>query len=49
VEFAERAVLPKFKHLAKEEISSIHRRDGFEVNNANKIFESTFQKQTTRI
>lgn len=48
VEFAERAVLPAFTHLAKEELSSIHRRDGFEVNNANKIFESTFQKQTTR-
>jgi hypothetical protein len=48
VEFAERAVLPEFTHLAEEEISSIHRRDGFEVNSANKIFESTFQKQTIR-
>lgn len=48
VEFAERAVLPEFIHLPKKELSGNHRRDGFEVNNANKIFESTFQKQTTR-
>lgn len=48
VEFAERAVLPTFTHLAENEITARHRRDGFEVNNANKIFESTFKKQTKR-
>ncbi len=48
VEFAERSVLPQFSLLRNNEITSAHRRDGFEVDNANKIFESTFQKQTTR-
>lgn len=48
VEFAARAVLPEFMHLANKKLSAAHRRDGFEVNNANKIFESTFQKQTKR-
>ncbi len=48
VEFAERAVLPTFSHLTEDEITPLHRRDGFEVNNANKIFESTFKKQTKR-
>lgn len=45
VEFAERAVLPQFSHLSKEEITSVHRRDGFETNNADKIFESTYTTQ----
>lgn len=48
VEFAERSILPQYSLLRKNEITSAHRRDGFEVDNANKIFESTFQKQTTR-
>lgn len=45
VEFAERSVLPKFRHLPKEEIKPIHLRDGFETNNADKIFESTYTTQ----
>ncbi len=48
VEFAERSVLPKYSMLPEDKITIAHRRDGFEVNNANKIFESTFQKQTNR-
>src|SRR5690606_7121227 len=45
VEFAERKVLPEFQHLKKQEIKSVHRRDGFETNNADKIFESTYTTQ----
>lgn len=45
VEFAERSVLPEFAHLPKEEIRPRHRRDGFETNNADKIFESTYTTQ----
>jgi hypothetical protein len=45
VEFAERSVLPEFVHLPKEEIRPRHRRDGFETNNADKIFESTYTTQ----
>lgn len=45
VEFAERSVLPEFRHLPKEEIKPIHLRDGFETNNADKIFESTYTTQ----
>ncbi|WP_149912790.1 DUF1338 domain-containing protein [Sphingobacterium cavernae] len=45
VEFAERSVLPQFSHLPKEDIKSKHRRDGFETNNADKIFESTYTTQ----
>ena len=46
VEFAERKVLPQFKNLKK--IESIHRRDGFETSNADRIFESTYQKQVNK-
>ncbi len=46
VEFAERRVLPQFAHLPGTEIGRQHRRDGFEAANADKIFESTFVKQT---
>ena len=45
VEFAERSILPEFQHLAKEDIQPQHRRDGFETNNADKIFESTYTSQ----
>ena len=38
--------LLKFKNLDK--IKSIHRRDGFETSNADKIFESTYQKQVNK-
>ena len=43
VEFAERKILPKYRDIKK--IKPIHRRDGFEVSNADKIFESTYKKQ----
>ncbi|KAK6139288.1 hypothetical protein DH2020_026966 [Rehmannia glutinosa] len=48
IEFAERLVLPQFKNLPENEVKEIHRRDGFEVGNADKIFESTSMDQLTR-
>ncbi|RAJ06924.1 uncharacterized protein DUF1338 [Chitinophaga skermanii] len=48
VEFAERRVLPQFKDLPANEIKREHRREGFEANNADKIFESTYSTQTGR-
>lgn len=46
VEFAERKILDEFIELPKEQISRKHRRDGFELGNADKIFESTYRSQT---
>jgi hypothetical protein len=46
VEFAERRVLPQFSHLPASEITAAHRREGFEAQNADKIFESTYSEQT---
>jgi len=46
VEFAERRVLPEFQNLPINKIKREHRRDGFETNNADKIFESTYTEQT---
>ncbi|KAK3275428.1 hypothetical protein CYMTET_16444 [Cymbomonas tetramitiformis] len=43
IEFAERRVLPEFAGLPISQIAEEHRRDGFEVGNADKIFESTNQ------
>lgn len=48
IEFAERLVLPQYKNLPEEEVREFHRRDGFEVGNADKIFESTSKEQLTR-
>ncbi|KAK3157717.1 hypothetical protein QOZ80_2AG0127000 [Eleusine coracana subsp. coracana] len=48
IEFAERLLLPQFKDLQAEEVKEHHRRDGFEVGNADKIFESTSKEQLTR-
>ncbi len=48
VEFAERRVLPEFECLPKENITRAHRREGFEAGNADKIFESTYDRQTER-
>ncbi|KAL2519443.1 hypothetical protein Adt_15690 [Abeliophyllum distichum] len=48
IEFAERLVLPEFKNLPENEVKEFHRRDGFEVGNADKIFESTSRDQLTR-
>lgn len=45
VEFAERLPLRQFKNLPKRKITSMHRRDGFEAGNADKIFESTYISQ----
>jgi hypothetical protein len=48
VEFAERKPLPQFASLSPDQIQRQHRRDGFEAGNADKIFESTYSKQTDR-
>jgi hypothetical protein len=48
VEFAERKVLPQFSGIPIDKIERIHRRDGFETGNADKIFESTFTSQTMK-
>lgn len=48
VEFAERRVLPQFAHLDEGAVSREHRREGFEANNADKIFESTYTDQINR-
>jgi Domain of unknown function (DUF1338) len=46
LEFAERRVLPQFAHLPQKEITRACLRDGFEAENADKIFESTYSSQT---
>lgn len=46
VEFAERGILPEFKDLLEDQILPKHRREGFEAQNADKIFESTYTEQT---
>ncbi|KAK4598401.1 hypothetical protein RGQ29_015746 [Quercus rubra] len=48
IEFAERLVLPQYKNIPEIEVKEFHRRDGFEVGNADKIFESTSKEQLTR-
>ena len=48
IEFAERRILPQFEHLPKYQVQRIHRREGFEAGNADKIFESTYSSQTKR-
>jgi hypothetical protein len=48
VEFAERRVLPEFRHLPADQVRREHRRDGFETGNADKIFESTYSTQTKK-
>ncbi|KAK7274741.1 hypothetical protein RIF29_15839 [Crotalaria pallida] len=49
IEFAERLVLPQYKNLPETEIKEFHRRDGFEVASADKIFESTSKEQLSRV
>jgi hypothetical protein len=46
IEFAQRLVLPVYSDLKDDEVFERHRRDGFEVGNADKIFESTSSGQT---
>jgi hypothetical protein len=48
VEFAERKILKQFEHLPASAIKREHRREGFEANNADKIFESTYSSQTAK-
>jgi len=48
VEFAERKVLKQFESLQPSQIKREHRREGFEANNADKIFESTYSSQTIK-
>lgn len=48
VEFAERKVLPQFAAIPREERKREHLREGFEANNADKIFESTFTSQINK-
>lgn len=48
VEFAERRVLDRFAHLPPHQIERRHRRDGFDPESANNIFESTYRHQTDR-
>lgn len=48
VEFAERKILPQYRHLPPEKIEPKHRREGFEAQNADKIFESTYKTQTKK-
>ena len=48
VEFAERLPLAEFQHLDRSNLTRIHRREGFEAGNADKIFESTFREQTQK-
>ena len=49
VEFAERLPLLEYQDLPREAIQRRHRRDGFESNNADKIFESTYKEQTKNV
>ena len=48
VEFAERRPLDAFAHLPASELRREHRREGFEAQNANRIFESTYTSQTVQ-
>lgn len=48
VEFAQRCVLPEFAHLPSDQQTRQHRREGFEASNADKIFESTYTRQTEK-
>ena len=48
VEFAERRVLDQFAGLPPDQIRREHRRDGFEADSADRIFESTYTGQTKR-
>ncbi len=46
VEFAERLPLPEYADVPAEQLTTAQRRNGFETNNADKIFESTYTGQT---
>ena len=44
VEFAQRNPMPEYAHLPSESIKSIHRREGFEAGNADKIFANNIKR-----
>jgi hypothetical protein len=46
VEFAQREILDDYAHLPLSEIKRHHRKEGFERDNADGIFESTYSNQT---
>jgi len=46
VEFAQREILDEYAHLPLSEIKRHHRKEGFERDNADGIFESTYSNQT---
>lgn len=48
VEFAERKPLQQYAHIPSVALTRRHRREGFEANNADKIFESTYAAQTEK-
>ncbi len=48
IEFAERKILEPFRDLPPAEVLPLHRREGFEAANANKIFESTYLEQADK-
>lgn len=49
VEFAERLPLPVYQDGKTIYFTRVHRRDGFESANADKIFESTYREQTNNV
>jgi hypothetical protein len=48
VEFAERRVLDAFATLPPDRVHREHRREGFEAESADRIFESTYRAQVER-
>jgi hypothetical protein len=48
VEFAQREILDYYAHLRLAEIKRHHRKEGFERDNADGIFESTYSNQTAK-
>ena len=48
VEFAQREILDEYAHLPLGEIKRHHRKEGFERDNADRIFESTYSHQTAQ-
>lgn len=48
VEFAQREILDDYAHLPLSEIKRHHRKEGFERDNADGIFESTYLHQTAK-
>jgi len=49
VEFAERRPLPSYADKASDQVTREQRREGFEAASADRIFESTYSSQTSRL